>query len=138
MQGLRDSIELRFKSDASLVEHARAIYFGTEDRKKSPPYLVVAWTQEPLHTFDTDIFKYNVLFRVITGDIFGVNTLEIVNDLHRVFSQARFVSHEFHPGIMEFVGSNGANLHGDEPYTAEEAFEVMVQRRVNNPLVRAI
>ena len=138
MQGLRDSIELRFKADAVLVQHSRAIYFGTEERKKSPPYITVAWTREPLHTFDADIFRYDVAFRVVTGDIRGVDTLEIVEDLMRVFGEARLISTEFHPAVMLFTSSSGANLDGDEPYTAEVTFELMAQRYVNNPLVRAI
>jgi len=138
MRDLWNSIELRFDRDALLAKEARAIYWSLGDQYKSPPFVNVEFEKEPLHTFDTDIYRYLIRFEVVTQDIRGADAFRIVDHLSRVFGESRITGGSFKPVYLTHVRTTGPDLSGDRAYDASIAFEGFVQPLVNRPAVRAV
>ncbi len=138
MQAIKDAIVSRFEGDAELVRVAHAIHFGLADTTlQVPPFVNVRLAEDDeLDTFDADIRSYAVLFQIKTPDIIGNEALGIMEEMHRVFDDAKLEHDAFEDATMSFVSSVGAEMDPDRAFDAEMTYEVATQLRVLAPLTR--
>lgn len=137
MKALFDALRARYRAHPVLFRKGRDLLEGLNEEERRnvvKPYTEVNFTMsERRDSFDSDVETWEAAFRYHAGSIKTNAAHDWLEAMQDTFKDANITSPFFHCAGTRMVTSSGAS-EADGGYDASATFEIILQRRIRNPV----